>query len=424
MLLEQLIFIALAFALFVVMFYKMIKNNDTSYVGIIILEAIGIAISFIEVLLNIELNIVFVIIKYVLAILLPIIIIIIEKTGTKLMEMINYAKAKVYLFMGNNKAAKTSLINIVSKYEKSYKAHKLLAEIYEQEGGMRKSIDEYVQAIDIDKKDYDSYYKVANLLNQLDKKDEASEMLVNLLQKKPEYTAASELLGTILIDKQKYKEAANVYLDALRYDELNYDLNYNLGIAYTMLNDFQSAKTYYEKAAEINSLAYNSKYSLAEIALIYKELDEAEKRFMEVLEEENSDLEADSYFELSKINLIRGEKDKAINYANVAIESDPKRIVKKIKNEPIFIPILAKLTIPINLDNMEEKKITKLTDRELRTKKYLQEMVDITRNLSYNDIRLLKKDPSKRKVEEVQEGWDSNWNYNCNAQIVFGYVGE
>lgn len=28
------------------------------------------------------------------------------------------------------------------------------------------------------------------------------------------------------------------------------------------------------------------------------------------------------------------------------------------------------------------------------------------------------------EVEDVQEGWNENWNYNCNAQIVFGYTGE
>lgn len=35
---------------------------------------------------------------------------------------------------------------------------------------MRKAIDEYVQAVDLNKQDYDSYYKVAELLNNLDKK--------------------------------------------------------------------------------------------------------------------------------------------------------------------------------------------------------------------------------------------------------------
>ena len=32
--------------------------------------------------------------------------------------------------------------------------------------------------------------------------------------------------------------------------------------------------------------------------------------------------QADAYYELAKISMIKGEKDKAIKYANVAIESD------------------------------------------------------------------------------------------------------
>src|SRR5699024_434756 len=220
----------------------------------------------------------------------------------------------------------------------SYKAHLMLAQVYENEGGMRKAIDEYVQAIDLNKKDYDSYYKVAKLLNGLDKKEEASQMLFNLLNKKPEMLDASILLGEILIENEMYKEAVNVYQDALRYNQVNYDLYYNLGIAYTMLNDFQNAKTCYEKAAEINSLIYNAKYSLAEIALIYKDLEEAERRFIEAIEED--ELSADAYFELAKINLIKGEKETAIQYITTAIDINPKKIVEKVKKDPIFIPIM------------------------------------------------------------------------------------
>ena len=77
-------------------------------------------------------------------------------------------------------------------------------------------------------------------------------MLFNLLNKKPETYEASILLGEILINSEMYKEAVNVYQEALRYNPISYDLNYNLGIAYTMLNDFQNAKICYEKAAEIN----------------------------------------------------------------------------------------------------------------------------------------------------------------------------
>lgn len=394
MIVEQLIFTVISFALFVYMFFRMIRNNDTTYVIILVLEAIGIALNFVEVLFTVKLNMLFVILKYVLAIILPIGILILEKRNVGLFEILYLKKAKFSLFFGDNKKAKQALMDILEKNSNSYKAHKMLAEIYEEEGGMRKAIDEYVQAIDLNKQDYDSYYTVAKLLNNLDKKEEASEMLFNLLKKKPEMQQATELLGEILIEKEMYKEAVMVYQDALRYNPVSFELNYNLGIAYTMLNDFQNAKICYEKAAEINSLLYNAKYSLAEIALIYKDLEEAEKRFMEAIEEE--ELSADAYYELSKIYLIRGEKDKAIQYVNTAIDVNSKRIVEKVKKEPIFIPIIAKISIPFNLEAPETDRKPKLNKKEKKAKEHLENMSEITRNLSYNDIKLLKKNSSGR----------------------------
>ena len=398
MIIELLIFTFISFALFVYMFFRMIKNNDTSYVVVLVLQAFGIALNFSEALFGLKLNILFLIIKYLIALILPIGVIIFEKKNMPLYEFINLKKANLYLMFGNTKKAKEALIALLDKNQNSYKAHLLLAQIYEKEGvyekegGMRKAIDEYVQAIDLNKQDYNSYYKVAELLNQLDKKQEAGEMLFSLLNKKPEMYEASVLLGEILIDSNNFKEAVNVMQEALRYNPMSFDLNYNLGIAYTMLNDFQNAKICYEKAAEINSLSYNSKYSLAEIALIYKDLEEAEKRFLESVEEE--ELSADAYYELSKIQLIKGEKDTAIKYVNLAIDINSKRIVEKVKKDPIFIPIMARISIPFNLENQDEneEKQNNLKEVEIKAKEHLEEMAEITRNLSYNDIKLLKKD--------------------------------
>ena len=397
MLVEQIIFTFISFAIFVLMFFRMIKNNDTTYVVILVLEAIGISLNFLEVLFDIKLNMIFVIIKYILAILLPILIIILEKKGISLLEMVNIQKAKIAMNLGDNKKAKQALLKILDKNPNSYKAHLMLAQVYENEGGMRKAIDEYVQAIDLNKKDYDSYYKVAKLLDGLDKKEEASQMLYSLLNKKPEMTEASILLGEILIENEMYKEAVNVYQDALRFDQVNYDLYYNLGIAYTMLNDFQNAKTCYEKAAEINSLLHNAKYSLAEIALIYKDLEEAERRFLETIEDE--ELSADAYYELAKIYLIKGDKETAIKYINTAIDANSKKIVEKVKKDPIFIPIMAKISIPFNL---EEPNFNRLKQKEIKVKEHLEEMSELTRNLSYNDINLLKKNGRKQKENNLE----------------------
>ena len=410
MIVEQLIFNILAFALFVIIFYKMISNNDTSYVGLLIIQAIGILINFMEVLLGIKIHFLFKIIAYVFSIILPILIIILEKQSLRLMEIINLGKAKFFLALDQEKLAKSALIKLATKYPNSYYAHKLLAEIYEKEGGIRKAIDEYVQVIDIRKNDYDSYYKIADLLNQSSKKQEASEMLYNLLDKKPEYKQATILLGEILIDQEKYKEAVSIYTEALKLDPSNYEMLYNLGIAYTMLNDFQNAKIYYERASDVNTLLYNAKYSLAEIALIYKELEEAERYFLQAIEDE--ELEADAYLELAKISLIKREQEKAIQYANIALESEPKKISKKIKNDPVFIPIMAKISIPFNVEENEEEnentKTKKLKQKELKAKEHLEKMVEITKNLGYNDINVLNQSGSKKKTgkqsqKEIEE---------------------
>ena len=98
---------------------------------------------------------------YLLSIIIPIIIIYLEYKNINFSEIIYISLAKIMLFAGDSKTAKSFLIKLVTKYPESYFGHKMLAEIYESEGGMRKAIDEYVQVIDINKKDYNSYYKIS-----------------------------------------------------------------------------------------------------------------------------------------------------------------------------------------------------------------------------------------------------------------------
>ncbi len=98
MIIEQLIFTVISLAIFVYMFFRMIQKNDTTYVVVLVLEAIGIALNFVEVLFGIKLNMLFIILKYILSIIIPIVIIILEKRNIVLFELINIQKAKIYLF--------------------------------------------------------------------------------------------------------------------------------------------------------------------------------------------------------------------------------------------------------------------------------------------------------------------------------------
>ena len=223
MLIEKVGFNLLAVSLFIIIFFKMIARNDTSYVSFLILEFIGIFVEFIEILKGTTFAIWLKCITYFIAIVLPLVIIMLEKHNKYLLEYIYVCLAKIYKLFNQSKSKKM-LLRLVTKYPECYIGHKMLAEIYAKEGGRRKAIDEYVKAIDINKKDYDSYYEIAFLLNELDKKEESIQMLNTLVNKKPDYYKASELLGSLLCEKEMFKEAINVYQNAIQFDPNNYEI--------------------------------------------------------------------------------------------------------------------------------------------------------------------------------------------------------
>lgn len=397
MLIEKIIFNILAFSLFIIMFFKMIRKNDTNYVPILCMQALGIAINFIEIIFVWETNMLVKSIIYLLSIVIPIIIVVLEYKKINFSEIVYLTLNKIATLLGNSKSAKNFLITLVGKYPDSYLGHKWLAEIYEKEGGMRKAIDEYVQVIDIHKQDYNSYYRISFLLNELGKKEESAQMLENLLKKKPEFLEATRLLGDIYCEQERYKEAANIYNEALKYHPASYELYYDMGMVYTMLNDFKNAKDCYEKAANINTLLYNSYYTLAQISLIYNDLEEAEKYFMKSIE--GKDVEPKSYYNLAMIYMLKGDKENAIKFLNVAIDTEPK-LYEKADAEPIFIPIKAYIHFP----DMEEEelRITTLTKKEIKAQEHLEQTTKLVGKLSLNNLKLHKKENVK-KIDIEQE---------------------
>lgn len=392
---ESIIFNLLAFSLFIIMFFKMVKRNDTTYVTILILEAIGIAIDFISIIFGIHIVLVVKVIMYILSIILPLLILIAEYKNINLIEISYIFLAKIMLFFGNSKTAKNILIKLLNKYKNSYWAHKILAEIYEKDGGMRKALDEYIKAVDNNKKDYETYYKIAYLLNELDKKDEAITILTSLLKKQPEMFKATQLLGDILCDKGNYKEALSVYTNSLRYNVNNYDIYYNIGMVYTMLNDFNNAKIYYQKAATLNTILYNAYYDIGQIDLLAGDLEEAEQYFNKSLNSE--DICPMAYYNLAKIYMLQGEKDKAINFVNLAIELDSMYIHTALE-EPIFIPIKGSIRCnSINEEDIEPRE-SNFSNMEKNVYKHLDETYEIVGKFSNNSIKV-----ENKKINEFEK---------------------
>ncbi len=372
----KIIFSLISFLLFTYIFiFKLIKKNDTTYLVITITQAIGIFINLIQILFSILTGKFFTIITYLFCIIIPAIVLILELKGINSSELVSILASKIFIFIGNRKKAKDILINLIVKYDKSYMGHKMLAEIYQEEGGMRKAIEEYVKVLDIRNNDYESYFKISKLLNDLNKKDEAIEMLKILAKKKPELSESNKMLGDLLLEKEKFKEAINIYVQAIKYNPEDVELYYNLGIAYSRINEFSLAKECFLKATEVDSNSFNSYYRLGQISLLYRDIEEAEKYFLQSMYEET---EVKSFYQLAKIYMIKNNKAKAISFLNRATEVS-KEFYEKALEEPIFFSIKSQIGKPENSIEIKESK------KEKEISEYLDNTYSLTKVLDNKD---------------------------------------
>lgn len=134
MIFEKILFYIIAITLFVNIFLKIMRKKDIIYFISLILQTIGILISFIYLIINIEMNILLKAIIYIISIGIPVIILILEKKNINISEKIYLQIAKLFLLFKDTKKTKKILLSLIEKDENSKKAHKLLAEIYEKEG--------------------------------------------------------------------------------------------------------------------------------------------------------------------------------------------------------------------------------------------------------------------------------------------------
>ena len=422
MVIEKLFFNLIAIALFTIIFLKFIRKNDTSYIIILIIEFLGIAINFIELFLSARLNYFLKFLTYILAIIVPALVLWLEKfKKMNFPEFFHLTIGKILIRIGQQEKAKTIMADFLRKNQNSQVAHKFMAKCYEMEENYEAAISEYMKATELNRNDLEASYSLAFALKKNKQNEQAIIVLKDILKLKPENENATNLLGDIYFEEERYKEAASIYMALLRYHPGDYDIYYNLGMIYTMINDFGRAKEFYEKAAEINSMSYNAKLSLGQIALIYGDLDEAEKYFMQGIKSEET--EAGSYYYLSKIAMLKGDEDKAKNYMKVAVDLNPKSY-NQLQKDPIFMPIRQKIPKPEKIKNQELEKIQnsveeetekQMTNNELKNKEQTKSIKEkkvyyhlmktnmLIENLSNEDIKMIINKKEKQKKNEMYQ---------------------
>lgn len=183
----------------------------------------------------------------------------------------------------------------------------------------------------------------------------------------------AKFYGDLLLEQEKFKEAAYVYAQSIKHNEDKADLYYNLGIAYSRINEFSLAKECFKKTVDIDSGLYNAYYRLGQIALLYRDIEAAENYFMQSIDGE---VEIKSYYQLAKIYIMKNDKNKAIMFLNKAIAGS-KYYYELAKEEPIFFSMKKLIEEPVG----EVKEIEE-SEKEKNISEYLDNTYDLTRILN------------------------------------------
>ena len=113
---EKLFFNLLATILFIIVFFKMARKNNTTYISLLVVQAIGIAINFLEINFNIFVQWPFKVVEYVFSIILPIIVLYLERKNIiNFPEIIALIMDKYYTIIKDNEKNKKMLLKLINK---------------------------------------------------------------------------------------------------------------------------------------------------------------------------------------------------------------------------------------------------------------------------------------------------------------------
>lgn len=236
-------------------------------------------------------------------------------------------KYKYYVYRGNLHSVEHKLEHAINDYKKAINATQedkeilsarfVLATLYEQTGQNMKAIDEYLKVIDHDETHEEVFLKLANLYLKEDAAGSAVEVLERARKQGFDTVNVNEMLSDLYIKNGNPEKAIEISSDELtkvkclldlnktdeaikKLDEMN-DQYSHIGQYHSLRAQYYYMTAEYDKALasveEFNKITPNSPLTYQMSALIY----------------ENKNDDYNAHINWGKYNLVRGNKDIAIN---------------------------------------------------------------------------------------------------------------
>ncbi|MEG0073915.1 MAG: tetratricopeptide repeat protein [Clostridia bacterium] len=267
------------------------------------------------------------------AVLLPYIVCFLESKDLRVFGGFSSVSGYMQYKMGKYDVAAEMLNKSARKNPENLKILRALADCHKHLKNYAVARDVYSKIVDLDKRDYVSFYNLGYTLEMLDRKDTAKLMYIQCLKLNSNYIDAMEPLSIIECENGNYEEALRICDEILRINPKKYEANFNKAVIYTGIREFEEALICYQKALEENPKLYVAEYNIGQIAYVKGDYERAEKAFLN--SKHCEDYKIKSRYYLAKIYAILKEKRKTIANLQFVMDNDTDYIMEA-RDDVIF----------------------------------------------------------------------------------------
>ncbi len=231
---------------------------------------------------------------------------------------------------------------------------------YNEQRMHAEAADMFKRIVEINQKDFLSYYYLGNAMVSLGKQDSARSCMKISSELNPNFVPAISVLASLYYAIKDYAKALELYHNALSQRPGNADYVNKIGLCYRQLNDYANATAFFKKATEIDSLTatyaanlghayfHESKHDssvaayerairvdnqnplyLTNLALVYQQMDSvrlAARAFEKAIAVSHPEEISYTYFQIGSMYYNRKQYKEAISAYQRSVEIDPSNI--------------------------------------------------------------------------------------------------
>lgn len=330
MILEKVIVIFTSFVLILLLALRYVKRYEPENLIYISFSTIMLITYIYCAIYSIYIPLKFQIVMMMLLVLIPTFAVYLEYSNIILSRKLLYFSMK---FKFSNKEYEETIKDVNKLIEiegRKAEYFYILGICYKYKRDYISSRDYFALAIELDRRDYKSYYELGLALYETNKKETAIVMINNALRIKPDFYEASEALGICLTSMAKFEDAIKVYSNALEYNPNSYVIYYNIAMIYLELGYYEKAEKAFARSIEIYPQLYSSCYNLGVLNYLNGNYDDA----IIYLKMSTGSIVYNSkaYYKLAQVYMAKNDLNRSIASLEYAMILKPEYIQKAKKD--------------------------------------------------------------------------------------------